>query len=163
MNLVEGVLHASEAGLEITFGGHTLSLDPGLVTDRPALQRYVDRQVIVGVRPGDLEDAALYPDAPTDRRLKTTVELREDMGAEILVHFTVDAPPVAKEEVKQLAVDRGEVEDPADLAQSERSTFIASFDADSTAAEGDRIEVLVDTRALQFFDPETSVSIWQDQ
>jgi multiple sugar transport system ATP-binding protein len=159
MNLVEGVLQANGKDLRVAFGGHTLTIDPTLVAERPALQGYVDRALIVGVRPGELEDAALQPDAPGDRRLKTTIDLREDMGSELLVHFTVDAPPVLTEDIKELAVERGEVEDVAELERPRRATFIATFDADSTAKEGDRVEVLVNTRALHFFDPETHVAI----
>jgi multiple sugar transport system ATP-binding protein len=162
MNLIEGVLRAAGDQLAVTFGGHSLTLDAALVAERPGLRAYVDRPVMMGVRPGDLEDAALHPDAPADHRMKTTVELREDMGSEILVHFKIDAPPVLTEEIKQLAVERGEVEDPAELERPDRATFIASFDADSAAAEGDRVEVLVDTRGLHFFDHETGVAIRQE-
>jgi multiple sugar transport system ATP-binding protein len=159
MNLVEGILRSNDGNLQVSFGGHTLTLDAALVRERPALNRYIDRPLIVGVRPGELEDAALHPDAPGDRRLKTTVDLREDMGSELLVHFTVDAPPVLTEDIKELAVDRGDVEDPTELERPKRATFIASFDADSAAEEGDRIEVLVDTRGLHFFDSETHVAV----
>jgi multiple sugar transport system ATP-binding protein len=138
-----------------------VTLDPALVDERPGLRAYVGRPVIVGVRPGDLEDAALQPDAPADRRIKTNVDLREDMGSEILVHFSLDAPPVLTEDIKELAVERGEADEAGQIEQPKHATFIASFDADSTAGEGDRVEVLVDTRALHFFDPDTGDSIWQ--
>jgi multiple sugar transport system ATP-binding protein len=161
MNLVEGVLSRSDGDVAVSFGGHTLTVDPALVDERPGLQRYVDRRVIVGVRPEELEDAALEPDAPADRRLKTTVDLREDMGSELLIHFSIDAPPVITDDIKELAVERGEVEDPGTLDNpSGNASFVAAFDADSAAREGDRIEVLVDTRSLHFFDPETRSAIW---
>ena len=62
-----------------------------------------------------------------------------------------------------MAVERGEVEDPGALDNlGGNCSFVAGFDADSTAKEGDRIEVLVDTRALHFFDRETRNAIWDD-
>jgi multiple sugar transport system ATP-binding protein len=161
MNLVGGELRDHDGTMQVAFGGNTVTLDPALVDERPGLRAYVGRPVIVGVRPGDLEDAALQPDAPADRRIKTNVDLREDMGSEILVHFSLDAPPVLTEDIKELAVERGEADEAGQIEQPKHATFIASFDADSTAGEGDRVEVLVDTRALHFFDPDTGDSIWQ--
>src|SRR5436190_5718865 len=81
MNLVEGVLGQRDGDVTVSLGGHTLTVDPALVDDRPGLRAYIDRPVIVGVRPEEMEDASLEPDAPADRRLKTTVDLREDMGS----------------------------------------------------------------------------------
>jgi multiple sugar transport system ATP-binding protein len=163
MNLVDASIRARDDGtLQVVFAEHAVAIDPALVAERPALKRYVDRPVILGVRPGDLDDAALHPDAPADRRIKTTVDLREDMGSEILVHFAVDVPPLVTDDLKELALERGETEESLQTEQSKHTTFIASFDADSAAAEGDRVEVLVDTRGLHFFDPETRDAIWSD-
>jgi multiple sugar transport system ATP-binding protein len=108
-----------------------------------------------------MEDAALQPGAPSDRRLRTTVDLREDMGSELLIHFTIDVPPVVTDDTKELAEDRGETDaGVATLEHRGGSAFIASFDADSTAKVGDHVEVLVDTRGLHFFDLETRDAIW---
>ena len=161
MNLVEGTLGKQDGSYVVSFGGHSLAIDPALIEERPALEQYVDRPVIVGVRPEEMEDAALLTDAPTDRRMKTVVDLREDMGSEVLVQFSIDAAQVMiAEDLRELAADRGQGGE--ELVQGDESgaTFVARFDADSTAKEGDRIEVLVDTRALHFFDPETRAAIW---
>jgi multiple sugar transport system ATP-binding protein len=160
MNMVNATIRSDGADrLQAEIGEHLLAIDPALVAERPTLRRYVDEQVIMGVRPGDLDDASLHPDAPADQRIKTVVDLREDMGSEILVHFTIDVPPVLTDDLKELALEHGETEESLEKEQPEHTTFIASFDADSTAAEGDRIEVQVDTRGLHFFDPETRVAI----
>jgi multiple sugar transport system ATP-binding protein len=158
MNMVEGQLSKTSGTYAVEIGRNRLALDPALIGQRPALQGYVDRPVIVGIRPEEMEDAALHPDAPEDRRFQTVVDLREDMGSEVFVYFSVDAPRVLTEDTKELAADRGE--DLAELEQaSDHATFVARFDADTKAGENDRIEVFVDTRQLHFFDPETRVAI----
>jgi multiple sugar transport system ATP-binding protein len=159
MNMVEGKIVRSNGSLAVEFAGTRLAIDPEAAARRPALAGYAGRTVILGVRPEDMEDAALSPGAPEDRRMKTTVDLREDMGSEVLVHFALDAPPVLTEDTKELAADRGEaVEELEQLVT--RAPWIARFDADTSAAEGNQVEVLVDTRSLHFFDRETGAAIW---
>jgi multiple sugar transport system ATP-binding protein len=161
MNMVEATIARADGSLAVEFPGARLTVDPAALAQRPALAAYEGRRVILGVRPEDMEDAALEPGAPEDRRMKIVVDLREDMGSEVLVHFSLDAPRVLTEDTKELAADRGEaVEELEQLTH--RAPWIARFDADTTAAEGDALEVLVDTRSMQFFDPETSQAIWGD-
>ncbi|HEX2051873.1 MAG TPA: sn-glycerol-3-phosphate ABC transporter ATP-binding protein UgpC [Actinomycetota bacterium] len=162
MNMVEATLRRDDDGLALEFGGYRLAIDDSVSARRPALASYVDRPVIVGIRPEDMEDAALTPGAPENRRLSTKVELREDMGAEVFVHFAVDCPPVLTEDTKELAADRGlDVEELAG-AGARTTSFVARFDADTNASEDDRVEVLVDTAALHFFDRDTGLSIWDE-
>ena len=64
--------------------------------------------MILGIRPEHLEDASLVPDTPSDRRLRGHVELREALGSELMVHFSVDgAQPPSAEEVRELESDTG--------------------------------------------------------
>ena len=147
MNLVE----ARVDGGKVRFGAHTLSLD-----GRSGLAAYEGRKVALGIRPEDLEDAELS-EAPTESRLPVTVDLREDMGAEIFLHFSVDAPHVATEDVKEAV----ETESGVALEQQAESgtPFVARVGRESRAREGDRIEVAVDTRMLHFFDLGTGAAI----
>jgi multiple sugar transport system ATP-binding protein len=162
MNMVEANVIRSNGSLAVEFGGNRITVDPEAAALRPALADYDGRSVIVGVRPEDMEDGALSPGAPEDRRMRTLVELREDMGSEVLVHFSLDAPPVLTEDTKELAADRGQ--DVEELEQlQDRAPWIARFDADTQAREKDAVEVLVDTRSLHFFDKETGAAIWGDR
>jgi multiple sugar transport system ATP-binding protein len=162
MNLVEATVEQQDDRLFVLFGGHRLVVDESLLEERPALRGYVGRRVILGIRPEDMEDAAVESGAPEDRRLQTAVELREDMGSEVLIHFSVDCPPVLTEDTRELAADRGVDVEELESPQTQQTSFVARFDANSTASEGDRIDVLVRTRALYFFDPETGMSIWDE-
>ncbi len=89
-------------------GEHVLALGDDVLTSRPGLEAYVGRKVVVGVRPENLEDAALEPDTPQDQRMQGVVVLREPLGSEIVAHFTVAAPPALTEDVRELARDVGQ-------------------------------------------------------
>ena len=161
MNLAEATVSRSDGRMFVEFGGNRLALDDKVVQDRPALEAFVNRRVILGIRPEDMEDAELKSGASEDHRIPTRVDLREDMGSEVLMHFTVNVPPVLTEDTKELIAALGEDVSTLELAeQSNTTTFIAKFDANTRAEEGSRIQVFVDTRGLHFFDPETGQSIW---
>jgi multiple sugar transport system ATP-binding protein len=162
MNLVEATVREDRDRLSVAFADHELPVHETTMAERPALRSYVDKTVILGIRPEDMEDAALESGAPEDQRFTTVVELREDMGSEVFVHFPVNAPPVLTEDTKELAADQGLDIEELEGADIKKTSFIARFDANTTATEDDRIEVLVDTRALYFFDPDSGVSIGQD-
>jgi multiple sugar transport system ATP-binding protein len=151
MNLVE----AEIAGGQARFGELALPLD-----GRPGLAIYEGRKLALGIRPEDLEDAALS-DAPTGGRLPVTVDLREDMGSEIFLHFSVAAPHVATEDVKEAFEADEAVAALEQQAQQSGTPFVARVGRESRAREGDRIEVAVDTRMLHFFDLETGAAIAQ--
>src|SRR5207247_3249472 len=100
MNLVGADLRRSDGSMLAEFGDHRLRLDSSVLAARPALEHFEGTRVIMGIRPEDMEDAALATLQPSDeRRLKAVIDICEDMGSEILVHFGVRAPPVRGEDV----------------------------------------------------------------
>ena len=160
MNMVEADLVRSDGAVFVEFADVRLRVDDEVLGQRPALAGYEGRKVIVGIRPEDMEDAAHVPDAPEDHRLKTTVSLREALGSEVLVHFEVDVPLVLTEDTLELARDAGLEELGKVGADSQRSTFIARLSPRTEARKGDRIELIVDTGRMHFFDIETGRGIY---
>jgi len=153
---------SDDDGLVVEFAGERLRVDTEAIEARPGLARYAGRPLVVGIRPDATEDAAIARDVPADRRIGAVAELRETIGSEAFVHFTLDAPPVVTEDTKELASDVGdEVLEQLEEEASERKTrFIARTHARSRAREGERVELAVDTRELHFFDLETGGGIY---
>jgi multiple sugar transport system ATP-binding protein len=161
MNLLEATLERSNGSLAVKLGDQRLGLDDALVSARPGLKAYEGRNVVVGVRPEQLEDAELVPDAPSDRRLRGEVELREALGSELMVHFRVEARPAMTEEVKELAADAGTTAEELGGGTSS-SVMVGRFGPESKVQERSSAEIAVDTRALHFFDTETGTAIYEE-
>jgi multiple sugar transport system ATP-binding protein len=157
MNLVGADIIRSDGDVWAQFGDDKLQLSEPLLADRPGIAEYEGRRVIMGIRPEDLEDAALLPDAPPERRFSSVVDIREDMGSEIFVHFAVSAPPVRGEDVRAAVGDEAiEVTE----EQARKGTpFVARIDRESKAHEGNRIELAVMVERLHFFDTSTGEAI----
>jgi multiple sugar transport system ATP-binding protein len=150
MNMLEAHVERSTEGLVLILGDARFPLDD------LRLASYVGKTIVVGIRPEDLEDAALAGEAPAGR-LRGRVELREALGAEVLVHFTSAARPAVTEEMRDLAEDVGD--DRAMEAVPERATIVGRFSPRTKAVQGDDLDVRVDLAALHFFDPETGLAI----
>jgi multiple sugar transport system ATP-binding protein len=162
MNLVEADVERQNGRLAVRIGDHALALSDELVAFRPALQSYVGKRLVVGIRPENLEDAALEPDMPDDQKLRGVVVLREPLGSEIVAHFTVSAPPALTEDVRELARDVGrESAVKTAVAEGENETvMVGRFGPRSRISSGETIDVAVETGALHFFDLETSLGIY---
>jgi multiple sugar transport system ATP-binding protein len=160
MNMVEARLERRNGGLSAKVGEQELTIARETMEQRPALARFAGREVVLGIRPEDLQDAALSPDTPTRLRGKTT--LTEALGAEIVVHFEIAARHAVTEDVRELAEDVGDEQRVAQLAEEDTATLVGRFGPRSRARIGDTVEVAVDTRSLHFFDPETGLGIYDD-
>jgi multiple sugar transport system ATP-binding protein len=164
MNMLEATFVKSNGGLAVEAGGQRLAIDQELVSAQPALKSYEGKKVVLGIRPEDLEDAAIAKDVPADRRLHGKVELIEALGSEIMAHFTIDAPPALTEDVKELAQDVGDERAVKEAAEGSKqhTTMVGRFDSRAEVKEGEIAEVAVDTRGLHFFDPETGLGIYDE-
>ena len=159
MNMIEATLTRANGGFALDIGKQRIGLDHATLEAHPGLQGFEGRNVILGIRPEDLEDASVEPGTPADRRLRGVVELREALGSELIVHFTVEGTQLAlTEDVKELARDADAAAVPDQTGGS--ALLVGRFNVRSGVEEGKPIEVAVDIRSLHFFDPETSRGIY---
>jgi multiple sugar transport system ATP-binding protein len=147
MNLVE----ATVQGDRVAFAGFDIPIQPGV------LAAFDGRTVILGIRPSDIEDAALWhgDDLPT---IEVTVDVTEELGSEVNVIFRVDAPPVATEEIRAATDEEGE----EILLMAEDHplcVFCARVDARTTSTPGSTIRLTLDPSRFHFFDPVSGLAI----
>ncbi|HEX4746588.1 MAG TPA: TOBE domain-containing protein, partial [Gaiellaceae bacterium] len=161
MNMLEATLERDDGAMKVVTGSQEIVLGPETLSQRPALQGYAGRTIVLGIRPEDLEDYTLAGETAHGGTFRGTVTLREALGAEIMVHFSVDAPPAFTADVKELAEDVGDA-DRVEAARAKRSSavLVGRFGARSRVRPGEQMDVAVDTRQLHFFDVETGLGIY---
>jgi multiple sugar transport system ATP-binding protein len=138
-----------EGNLNSPFGA--IPLTPQL---RQTLTRAnVGREVILGLRPENFEDASLV--GPQERghgiTFRTTVDVVESMGSDVYVYFAQGRDNTLNvDQLAELARDSGQ----ADTGGS-GDTVTARLDSATQVREGQEAELWVDTRAMHVFDPQT--------
>jgi multiple sugar transport system ATP-binding protein len=149
MNLFRGRIEMNGAGPSVRMGDVRLPLGNAPAARWAGLREWIDRPVMVGIRPEAFEDAELRADAPADRVVRGSVGLVEMHGAELLAHVTLDAPTVSWRPPGEDADEPA----PADGAA------VARLSARSRAAAAQPLALAVDTAQVRLFDPDTGRSL----
>ncbi len=150
MNLYESIVTIDGDGGTITIGSQTLSLDESVLAARPALRNYDGRNVVLGIRPEDFEDAAFGDDNSEGKTLTAPVTLIESLGAEIMVHFRLDATPVHS----------GDPDAVEESGGSTTANAVGRFNPRSSIRMGTTAQIAVSTENAHFFDVDTRLAIW---
>jgi multiple sugar transport system ATP-binding protein len=151
MNLVESELERTDGGYAVRVGSSRVALGDDELRAAATIDGYVGRQVVVGIRPDRLEDAAVASDAPPDRRITGTSTLRETLGSDVLVHFAVDGGRPLSSDVRAIAQDAA---DPVEVKTVDRALiFIGRFSPRSAVQMQEAVDVAVQPGAVQLFDP----------
>jgi len=156
MNFVTAEL-VRDGGPAVTFAGYKLAVPPAVMEAKHGLADYFGKKVILGIRPSDFEDADLGDNQWGTMRVTTGIT--EELGTEIHVIFTIDAPPVEHASLTKAADTDDDAEEAASALVGGKSLWMARVSARSQAKPGQTIELGVDTRNLQFFDPASGLSI----
>jgi multiple sugar transport system ATP-binding protein len=107
--------------------------------------------VIVGIRPEHLEDAALIDTYARIRALtfEVKVDFIESLGADKYVHFKTDGGGAQAAQLAELAADSGVNE----------NEFVARVSTESTAIQGETMELAFDTSKITIFDADTGANL----
>lgn len=126
MNFADSKLVKSSDGkLAVEFAGKSMPLPAGKGADK-GLDSYVGKEVVIGIRPEDLHDEAVFLEVAKESTFTADVEIAELMGAEIYLHFN---------------------------AKGNKMT--ARISNRSKVRSGDKVKLSLDMNKLHIFDKET--------
>jgi multiple sugar transport system ATP-binding protein len=157
MNLLRAQLTRAGDGMSIELGGTTLKVPASVLALRPRLAEHIGSEVIVGIRPEDIEDAALLPSA-NGTSLDVRVTLAEALGAEVIAHFPLAARSAAGS--ASLVAALGTESPLLDTAAEGDTVLTARLGPRSNARSGESLRISVDVERLHFFDPQSEKAIW---
>ncbi len=118
---------------------------------RAAESEGTEREVIVGIRPEDFEDAALVSseNGPHGINFRALVDVVESMGSDVFAYLTLEGEQPAtldSAELAELAKDSGRTDTSSD-------ELVVRLDTATTVKEGAQAELWADARHLHVFDP----------
>ena len=161
MNFFQGQVAQADSGLDVTVGGQQIRVDEKELALHQPLGQRVGGNVIVGIRPEHLQDAALESATGNGRSLRGQVQLKELLGSEVIVHFQVEAAPAITEELIEIAqdVDAAVVDELDHQRLLRRTAFVGRFGLATTVQEDQPADIAVAPGALRFFDADTGEAI----
>ncbi|MBR2152636.1 MAG: sn-glycerol-3-phosphate ABC transporter ATP-binding protein UgpC [Clostridia bacterium] len=139
MNFVDSKLIKEDESFYLEFGSEDTKRRAGVKyrvklpaskNNKGVLEEYIDKEVIMGIRPEHVHDEAMYLESMTDGIIDTKVEVTELMGAETYLFL-----------------------------DCEGNKFTARVDPSTTAKIGETIKVAIDTTRIHIFDKDTERTI----
>ncbi|NLM54914.1 MAG: sn-glycerol-3-phosphate ABC transporter ATP-binding protein UgpC [Firmicutes bacterium] len=125
MNFLDVVLRREDGTYFIDAKTFKLPIPAEKAAGIQNLGKYIDKHVIMGIRPEDIEDVALIEHDPATT-LEADIDVTEPMGAEVYVYFS-----------------------------SGDNSFIARLDAATKATDGGRLKVGFNMQKIHLFDKDT--------
>jgi multiple sugar transport system ATP-binding protein len=145
MNLYEATV--GDGGRSVRLGSQLIELPEPVIVAHSALGAFAGRNIVLGLRPEHLPVAG---DGRAGPALVADVDLVEALGAELIVHFTIDARRVRPEGAADADAE----------AVTEAGEGVARVDPTAPVKPGERVTFAVNTSGMQFFDPSSGEAIW---
>jgi multiple sugar transport system ATP-binding protein len=120
-----------------------------------------NRNVVVGVRPEDFEDARFAPEGHAGGyEFDANIELTESMGSEIYAHFDFEGGDIESDDLRELQQDAGTEDVPKSGVGGHA---VARVDAGSGVAAGERTRLWLDTEKIHLFDASDGASLTRER
>ena len=174
MNFIQGRLDKENGGYVVKFGNTSLSLSQEEIGEAKEKgydpEQYSGKDVVLGVRPEDIEDAgteaaAAAGGAEGPNTMDVEAQVIESMGSEKYVYFDVGKEQHAHLQSVAEMTDEvgGGAEEEASGESAEDTTgelMVARVSPESQAREGEQMRLVIDTSKIHLFDPETEKAIF---
>ena len=89
MNFIDCKVVRDEEGIKLAFGSYAVKL-PESKAEKLVEGGYIDKDVIMGIRPEDIKDEEIFINAGSSNVLDATVRVYEMLGAEVFLYFSVE-------------------------------------------------------------------------
>ena len=129
MNFINCKAVKDGSDVKLEFGTYSVKLPEGKA-EKLVEGGYIDKDVIMGIRPEDIKDEEIYVNNGTDNVLEATVKVYEMLGAEVFLYFTVEGFDIT-----------------------------VRVNPRTTARPGDTIKIALDPAKIHVFDKETERTI----
>ena len=132
MNFITCKLAKKGEELFLEFGNTSVKL-PADKAANPALQEYIDKEVVMGIRPEHIHDEPMYIANLPDSLMEAEVDVTELMGAEIYLYLKFEGQEDA----------------------TNGKNIIARVSSRSQSRAGDQIKVAIEAERIHIFDKDT--------
>jgi multiple sugar transport system ATP-binding protein len=129
MNMFDAKVIKAGTDYALVFGRYTLKIPAAKVKDN-TLAGYVDKEIVVGIRPEDVHDEPDFIAKATDGVVEADVDVTELMGAETYLYLNCEG-----------------------------NSITARVEPTSVAKAGDKIKIAFNLNKLHLFDKETEKTI----
>jgi len=172
MNFIQAHLEKENSGYAVVFGGTRLPLSREEIEKAKERghdpDQYANKDVVLGIRPEHMEDAgtedaAAVGGAEGSNTMEVEAQVIESMGSEKYIYFEVPrelaAHPESVEEMTD-AGTTGDEETGGGSADEPGDLMVARVSAESTAHEGEKMRLVIDSSKIHLFDLETEQAIF---
>jgi len=135
MNLSYGHLEAEGDKVYAVLPNARVQVGKKSLDKHPGLENMVGSELVIGLRPSDLEAATVAGHDP-EHLMNVTVEVTEMLGADTYIHFTVDRAPVITPDIEELLADSGQTAE----SLGNKTNFVARVSPDVPVKHGDTLD-----------------------
>jgi multiple sugar transport system ATP-binding protein len=163
MNFLKVNLKKSNGDVVAVFGATEIPISKELQSRASDLEKYVGRDIILGVRPEHIEDPKVTEGLQDASTIVVKPQVIESMGSEKYIYFEVPHELAAHtKSIDEMheedgGASGGEGEQPqADFGE----LMVARVAPESQARRNEEIKLAIDTNKIHLFDPETEETIF---
>jgi multiple sugar transport system ATP-binding protein len=155
MNFIQARLERENGDAVAVFGQTRIPILPDRREMAKDLDTFLNKDVVLGIRPEHMEDADLAEDMESTAPLDVEPQVIESMGSEKYVYFEL---PRGGHTAHTQSIDEIESEIGAGEEEGDE-LLVARISPETDAQEGRQKRLLIDTSKIHLFDPESEKAI----